>query len=189
MATRALIGYLDENNVLTITYNHFDGYDSGLGAALRAHYNSDNKAKEIANVGYISSLCGDTGKWNAAYTQAPTKTTMKPETFTKQLHELADGCWANYVYIWDKDKWNTIKVEEFDNMYVNLVNLNLQEKEVVTAVAEQQFNDSDLLDKLIDSISSHENCCNQDMTIDVHTFYEKILAMRDYIKVVRSNSL
>jgi hypothetical protein len=65
----------------------------------------------------------------------------------------------------------------------------LQEKEVVTAVAEQQFNDSDLLDKLIDSISSHENCCNQDMTIDVHTFYEKILAMRDYIKAVRSNSL
>jgi hypothetical protein len=38
MSTRALICYLDEDNVLTSTYNHYDGYDSGVGAALRAHY-------------------------------------------------------------------------------------------------------------------------------------------------------
>ncbi len=43
------------------------------------------------------------------------------------------------------------------------------EVEAVTAVAEQQFNDNDLLDELIDNISFHENLVKQEM-IDVNTF-------------------
>ena len=73
-------------------------------------------------------------------------------------------------------------------MYAALVDFNLQEKEVVTAVAERQFNDSDLLDEIIDNISFHENLVKQEM-IDVNTFHEEILAIRDYIKAVRSDSL
>ena len=190
MSTRALICYLDEDNVLTSTYNHYDGYDSGVGAALRAHYNEDSKAKEIANVGYISFLNPETGEWDAANTQAPKAIKIDRKTFTEQLHKLANGCWAEYVYIWDKSLsvWITIKVNEFSDMYAALVEYNLQEKEVVTAVAERQFNDSDLLDEIIDNISFHENLVKQEM-IDINTFYEEILAIRDYIKAVRSDSL
>lgn len=189
MSTRALICYLDEDNVLTSTYNHYDGYDSGVGAALRAHYNEDSKAKEIANVGYISSLSPETGQWDAANTQAPIATKIDRKTFTEQLHKLANDCWAGYVYIWDKSLsvWVTIKVNEFSDMYADLVKHNLQEKEVVTAVAERQFNDSDLLDELIDNISFHEKLLNQE-AIDVYTFYEEMLAIKDYIKAVRSDS-
>lgn len=188
MIIRALICYLDEHNVLTTTYNYYDGYNKGVGAALRAHYNEDSKAKEIANVGYISYLNPETGEWDAANTQAPKTIKIDRKTFAEQLYEYADNCWAQYVYIWDKDKWNTIKVEDFGNMYVDLVHLNLQEKEVVTAVAERQFNDSDLLDEIIDNISFHENLVKQEM-IDDNTFYKEVLAIRDYIKAVRSNSL
>jgi len=190
MSTRALICYLDEHNVLTSTYNHYDGYDSGVGAALRAHYNEDSKAKEIANVGYISYLNSETGEWDAANTQAPKAIKIDRKTFAEQLYEHADGCWAQYIYIWDKflGAWITIKVKEFSDMYADLIEYNLQEKEVVTAVAEQQFNDNDLLDELIDNISFHENLVKQEM-IDVNTFYEEILAIRDYIKAVRSNPL
>ena len=58
MATRALIGYLDTDNglKLTSTYNHYDGYPENLGVGLENFYNSDAKAEEIANVGYISFL-------------------------------------------------------------------------------------------------------------------------------------
>ena len=48
MATRALIGYLDEDRNFTCTYNHYDGYPDHLGKALLDHYDSDEKAKEIA---------------------------------------------------------------------------------------------------------------------------------------------
>ena len=190
MSTRALICYLDEHNVLTTTYNHYDGYNSGTGAALRAHYNEDSKAKEIANVGYISYLNPETGEWDAANTQAPKAIKIDRKTFAEQLYELANGCWAEYVYIWDKflGTWIIIEVNEFSDMYAALVEYNLQEKEVVTAVAERQFNDSDLLDEIIDNISFHENLVKQEM-IDINTFYEEILAIRDYIKAVRSDSL
>ena len=54
MATRALIGYLDEDRNFTCTYNHYDGYPNHLGKALNDFYNTDDKAKSIANEGYIS---------------------------------------------------------------------------------------------------------------------------------------
>jgi len=189
MSTRALICYLDEDNVLTSTYNHYDGYDSGVGAALRAHYNEDSKAKEIANVGYISSLSPDTGEWDANNSRAPITTKIDRKTFAEQLYELANGCWAEYVYIWDKSLsvWVTIKVYEFSDMYADLVKHNFQEKEAVTAVAERQFNDSELLDELIDNISFHEKLVKQEV-IDIDTFYEEMLAIKDYIKAVRSDS-
>ena len=68
MGTRALIGYLDTTNkpvVLTATYNHYDGYPSNLGKGLENFYDSDAKAEEIANVGYISYLDPETGEWDA----------------------------------------------------------------------------------------------------------------------------
>ena len=49
MATRALIGYLDDSKVLTTTYNHYDGNPEYLGKKLKEFYNTDDLAKEIAN--------------------------------------------------------------------------------------------------------------------------------------------
>ena len=45
MATRALIGYLDDSKKLTTTYNHYDGYPGYLGKILKEHYSGDEKAK------------------------------------------------------------------------------------------------------------------------------------------------
>ncbi len=113
MATRALIGYLDyTTNTITTTYNHYDGYPSNLGVALEKFYNSEEKAKEISNVGYISFLSPDTGEWDAANKQAPhvIELDSDPSIATQQLHRLIDECWANYAYIWNtKDnKWITL---------------------------------------------------------------------------------
>ena len=47
MATRALIGYLDDNRVLTSTYNHYDGYPDHLGKILDTYYNATGKARSI----------------------------------------------------------------------------------------------------------------------------------------------
>ncbi len=40
MATRALIGYL-EDGVLTSTYNHYDGYPEHLGKALNNFFTEE----------------------------------------------------------------------------------------------------------------------------------------------------
>ena len=83
MGTRALIGYLDTDGdtKLTSTYNHYDGYPSNLGKGLETFYDSDAKAEEIANVGYISFLDGETGEIEAT-NQVDARVNPLPDNFT-----------------------------------------------------------------------------------------------------------
>jgi hypothetical protein len=115
MGTRALIGYLDTDGVtrLTSTYNHYDGYPSNLGKGLEKFYDNDAKAEEIANVGYISYLDPETGKWDAANKQKP-EVDQLPDDFNEAMMEIAaivDSFGADYGYIWDNEneEWITVK--------------------------------------------------------------------------------
>ena len=126
MATRALIGYLDTDNglKLTLTYNHYDGYPENLGVGLEKFYNNDTKAEEIANVGYISSLNNETGKWEATNKARP-KVINLPDNFNEAMMEIAeqiDSVGASYGYIWDNDneEWITIDNEGIRSMMIDL---------------------------------------------------------------------
>ena len=114
MGTRALIGYLDTDGdlKLTSTYNHYDGYPSNLGKGLETWYNTDAKAEEIANVGYISYLDPETGEWDAKNKAMPDVTKL-PDNFNEAMMKIAeeiDSFSADYGYIWDNEneEWITI---------------------------------------------------------------------------------
>lgn len=126
MATRALIGYLDTDNglKLTSTYNHYDGYPESLGKGLDTFYNTDSKAEEIANVGYISYLDSDTGEWEAKNKQTAEVTSL-PDNFNEAMMEIAakiDSYGADYAYIWDNENedWFAIKNEGIKSMTEDL---------------------------------------------------------------------
>ena len=126
MGTRALIGYLDTNGdtKLTSTYNHYDGYPSNLGKGLESFYDSDAKAEEIANAGYISYLDPETGKIEAANQQDPYVTPL-PDNFNEAMMEIAskiDSMGADYGYIWDNEneEWITVKNEGIRSMTQDL---------------------------------------------------------------------
>jgi len=110
--TRALVGYLSGDR-LTTTYNHYDGYPSNLGKGLEAHYNDDDKAKEVAMKGYITYLNPETGEIESTHKDAPTKIKLPDEAYeiAKEIAEEIDSMGADYGYIWDDqlDKWATIK--------------------------------------------------------------------------------
>lgn len=115
MATRALIGYLDTdgNLKLTSTYNNYDGYPGNLGKGLETFYNNDLKAEEIANVGYISFLDSETGKWDAKNKKPPIKKNLT-DNFNEAMFEIAeaiDRMGGDYGYIWDNEneEWITIR--------------------------------------------------------------------------------
>jgi len=119
MGTRALIGYLDTSAkpmTLTSTYNHADGYPSNLGKGLRNFYNDDERAKEIANVGYISYLDPATGEWEAA-NKEQARVIRLDNDFIEAMIQIAseiDYRGANYGYIWcpSDDKWHMIENRE-----------------------------------------------------------------------------
>ena len=126
MGTRALIGYLDTDGdlKLTSTYNHYDGYPSNLGKGLESFYDSDAKAEEIANVGYISYLDPETGEWEAKNKQKPTITPL-PDNFNKAMMSIAeeiDSYDGDYGYIWDNEneEWITVKNEGIRSMTEDL---------------------------------------------------------------------
>jgi len=115
MGTRALIGYLDTDGdlKLTTTYNHYDGYPSNLGKGLENFYDNDAKAKEIANVGYISFLDGETGEWDAKNKSMADVVTL-PDNFNEAMMTIAeeiDNVGGDYGYIWDNEneEWITIR--------------------------------------------------------------------------------
>lgn len=115
MGTRALIGYLDTDGdaKLTSTYNHYDGYPSNLGKGLETFYNSDAKAEEIANVGYISFLDGETGEWDAK-NKSMADVTPLPDNFNEAMMTIAeeiDKYGADFGYIWDNEneEWITVR--------------------------------------------------------------------------------
>ena len=116
MGTRALVGYLDTDQTpakLTSTYNHYDGYPSNLGKGLETFYNSDAKAEEIANVGYISFLDGETGEWDAK-NKSMADVTPLPDNFNEAMMNIAeeiDKLGADFGYIWDNEneEWITVR--------------------------------------------------------------------------------
>ena len=143
MGTRALIGYLDTTQSpvkLTTTANQFDGYYErrerndkgeeilipGLGYNLDKFYNSDSKAEEIANMGYISYLDSETGEGvnNSSSPSQPKKIDL-PDNFNEAMMEIAsqiDIIGADYGYIWcnENEEWLTVKNEGIRTMTQDL---------------------------------------------------------------------
>jgi hypothetical protein len=113
MATRALIGYLGEDRNFTCTYNHYDGYPENLGKALLDFYDSEERAKSIANEGYISYVDAETGDLNQAHDEQPTKMKLDGswEDAQEEMAGMVDEFGGNYGYIWYEGEgaWTTLK--------------------------------------------------------------------------------
>ncbi len=113
MATRALIGYLDDDKVLTSTYNHYDGYPDHLGNILNKYYNANGKARNVANKGYISYFEDDGDIVSKNPEKKPYKLNLKGE-FEDALYSISqeiDSFGADYAYIWYNEEgyWVEIK--------------------------------------------------------------------------------
>ena len=169
MGTRALIGYLDTDGDtrLTSTYNHYDGYPSNLGKGLENFYDNDAKAEEIANVGYISYLDPETGKWNAQNKQKP-EVDQLPDDFNEAMMEIAaivDSFGADYGYIWDNEneEWITVKNTGIRGMAENLEMqlAHLKDKfSILPDQPEQTMNENrnmSVVDKAKEALQGKEN--------------------------------
>ena len=122
MATRALIGYLDDSKKFTCTYNHYDGYPEYLGKILKEHYSGDEKAKSVASVGYITSIDED-GKINSKFNESANTMILDEEAFSAamQIGDEVDGYGADYGYVYFNDEWNTVKNNGIKGMAEQIV--------------------------------------------------------------------
>ena len=109
MATRALIGTIQTdaagNQILTSTYNHYDGYPENLGVGLNNFYDQTDAAIKISNKGYISYLDPETGEIDAKHKEPADKTVL-PDSYEeamRKVYGVADSYGADYIYLYDFD--------------------------------------------------------------------------------------
>jgi hypothetical protein len=144
MATRALIGYL-EDGVLTTTYNHYDGYPENLGKALETFYNEPEKAKEIASMGYISYVNPETGEIEANNQDTPNKVNLNnldPQDAVEEVAGLVDSYGADFAYFYSPNtkKWDRIKNYGIRQMMDALEGMLFQGSEEVTESYKAKWN-------------------------------------------------
>ena len=117
MATRALIGTIETdaagNQILTATYNHYDGYPENLGVALNTHYGTPSEARKVSNMGYISYIQPETGEIEAKNQQSPDKIKLSDDfkRAMQEVYDLANDYSANYAYLYDfeNEEWLMVK--------------------------------------------------------------------------------
>ena len=103
MATRALVGFIQDGPKLISTYNHYDGYPENLGKGLDSHYSMPEEALKIASMGYISYLNPETGEIEAKHKEPADKTSL-PDDFQEAMFkvaEMGDSYGADYIYIYN----------------------------------------------------------------------------------------
>jgi len=124
MATRATIGYLNPSNSITTTYNHYDGYPEGLGVALKKHYNTDEEAKEVANMGYVSYIDAETGNIEANNTSNPVTVGGGDDLVSTLQYFKEQASEGDYAYLWvpQNEEWmfapTAMKMEDFVDNFV-----------------------------------------------------------------------
>ena len=106
MSTNSLVAYLNEDGSVVSSYVHYDGYATGVGEMLLEHYNSEERARDLAwCLGYASSL-----KETMSESHEDRANTDEAETYEsyEDFEEYIRECsHLEYVYVWDthKDEW------------------------------------------------------------------------------------
>ena len=103
MATRALVGFINDKPELISTYNHYDGYPENLGKGLEAHYSMPEEALKVASMGYISYLNPETGEIEAKHKEPADRTLLSTDfdEAMMQVAEMGDSYGADYIYIYN----------------------------------------------------------------------------------------
>jgi len=111
MSTRSLIAYQKDSNWITSTYCHMDGYPSYNGAILLAHWNSFERAKELVNNGYISSLKFTIEDINESRSNEDCPHEHGSEyAFVRDANAL----FHEYLYLYKNGSWWVSIAEDFD---------------------------------------------------------------------------
>lgn len=105
MATRSLVGIENADGTRTTIYVHFDGYPTGVGAVLLAHYTNEADVRALMGSGDHSTL-DRAEPWEGAYGDGsgPVTTTDWPDVGQDWVYLFRDGQWFGQPYYWAPEK-------------------------------------------------------------------------------------
>lgn len=104
MGTASLIGNYNEDGTVTATYCHYDGYLSYNGKLLVQSFNTPERAKAVAEAGYLSGLIADLDESiEKSVHKQEAETYSSPAEFFSDA--TANYYGAEYLYLFDGEVW------------------------------------------------------------------------------------
>ena len=120
MATRSMIGIENKDGTIKAVYCHWDGYPANNGMLLHSHYNDEATILQLISMGDLSSLRKYIGEKTDMGDLDPNRPAVVNEWCEfygrdrgdegcgtrdypnrSQFMEAANGCWADWVYLYD----------------------------------------------------------------------------------------
>jgi hypothetical protein len=119
MGTPSLIGVCNEDGSVTTTYCHYDGYLAHNGRVLVEHYNTPERARAVAEAGYLSGLEYDLEESiRSSVNRESTRTYDSVGSY--MWHAFRETC-AHYIYLFDGDAWfYATRSQAFEEVEMNL---------------------------------------------------------------------
>ena len=104
MSTNSLVAYLNEDGSVVSSYVHYDGYATGVGEMLLEHYNSEERASDLAwCLGYASSLRETISESHED--RANTDEAIVHASFEEFEEYVRENSYLEYVYVWKNSEW------------------------------------------------------------------------------------
>ena len=93
-----------EDGSVVSSYVHWDGYATGVGEMLLEHYNSEERARDLAwCLGYASSLRETISESHED--RANTDEAIVHASFAEFEKYVRENSYLEYVYVWKNSKW------------------------------------------------------------------------------------
>jgi hypothetical protein len=118
MSTRSNIAIKEKDDSVTVSYCHHDGYPEYTGKILLEHYNTEEKARALAENGYIRLLEKTIEETNEENFRSRTQ----PEYFDRLVMYMSevDSVFIEYIYLWRDGQWWVSISEVFEPESVDL---------------------------------------------------------------------
>jgi len=111
MSTHASIAVEHEDGTISAVYCHFDGYLSGVGKDLVAHFNSLKAAEELIKKGDLSGTNSSEGKPKYYTDDGEDFEDVKPRFYQnlgEYLKKIGDDICGEYDYLFTDGEWKVL---------------------------------------------------------------------------------
>ena len=111
MATRSKIAIKNQDGTIDAVYCHWDGYPEHNGTILQDYYDTEQLVRELLALGDLSSL-DKTLQSTVAYHRDKGDKYSGVSQYEGREELLASSinCGAEYVYLFENDKWECIRL-------------------------------------------------------------------------------
>jgi len=137
MATRSMIGILENDGSVTAIYCHWDGYPENNGHLLRKHWDDAYLIDHLMALGNLSYLGKEIGErqdfdqpagrdWCLSYGRDRCEADQGATSYASRddyIGNAAEDHCADYIYLWENDMW---RCWDHDATHINLYDMNVE---------------------------------------------------------------